>query len=154
MELIKAAVDSMKGLNKEELNKLFSSLSEDEVDESLTKAEVARKIVEALKEMSLEEVTKLVKEMGYEDEEDMEDMDKEIAAEGEDSDPNFSPGCGQIFKGPYVRNCTNFMTGSIGKKINGAPANAAFTGTNDGGQDLKSMVCDSFTQYNLSLIHI
>ena len=52
MELIKAAVDSMKGLNKEELNKLFSSLSEDEVDESLTKAEVARKIVEALKEMS------------------------------------------------------------------------------------------------------
>ena len=47
MELIKVlAVDSMKGLNKEELNKLFSSLSEDEVDESLTKAEVARKIVE------------------------------------------------------------------------------------------------------------
>ena len=28
MELIKAAVDSMKGLNKEDLNKLFSSLSE------------------------------------------------------------------------------------------------------------------------------
>ena len=75
MELIKAAVDSMKGLNKEELNKLFSSLSEDEVDESLTKAEVARKIVEALKEMSLEDVQKLVKEMGYEDEEDEDDDD-------------------------------------------------------------------------------
>ena len=75
MELIKAAVDSMKGLNKEELNKLFASLSEDEVDESLTKAEIARNIVEALKALSLEEVQKLVKEMGYEDEEDMEDDD-------------------------------------------------------------------------------
>ena len=41
MELIKP-VDSMKGLNKR-VNKLFSSLSEDEVDESLTKAEVAKK---------------------------------------------------------------------------------------------------------------
>ena len=40
------------------------------------------------------------------------------------------------------------MTGSIGMKINGDHANAAFTGTNDGGQDLKSMVCDSYTQYN------
>ena len=37
MENIKAAVDSMKGLTKEELTKLFSSLSEEEVDESLTK---------------------------------------------------------------------------------------------------------------------
>ena len=33
-------------------------------------------------------------------------------------------------------------------KINGDHADAAFTGTNDLGQDLKSMVCDSFTQYN------
>ena len=85
MELIKAAVDSMKGLNKEELNKLFSSLSEDEVDESLTKAEVARKIVEALKEMSLEDVQKLVKEMGYEDEED-EDDDDDDDDDDEDED--------------------------------------------------------------------
>ena len=52
------------------------------------------------------------------------------------------------WRSPYVRNCTNFMTGSIGMKINGDHANAAFTGTNDGGQDLKSMVCDSYTQYN------
>ena len=52
------------------------------------------------------------------------------------------------WKSPYVRNCTNFMTGSIGMKINGDHADAAFTGTNDGGQDLKSMVCDSYTQYN------
>ena len=52
------------------------------------------------------------------------------------------------WRSPYVRNCTNFMTGSIGMKINGDHADAAYTGTNDGGQDLKSMVCDSFTQYN------
>ena len=52
------------------------------------------------------------------------------------------------WRSPYVRNCTNFMTGSIGMKINGDHANAAYTGTNDGGQDLKSMVCDSFTQNN------
>ena len=52
------------------------------------------------------------------------------------------------WRSPYVRNCTNFMTGSIGMKINGDHADAAFTGTNNGGQDLKSMVCDSFTQYN------
>ena len=77
MELIKAAVDSMKGLTKEEINKIYSSLSEDEVDETLTKAEVARNIVEALKSMSLEEVQKLVKEMGYEDEEEDEDDDED-----------------------------------------------------------------------------
>ena len=85
MELIKAAVDSMKGLTKEELNKLFSSLSEDEVDESLTKAEVARNIVEALKQLSLEEVQKLVKEMGYEDEEEDEDDDDEDDDDQEES---------------------------------------------------------------------
>jgi len=52
------------------------------------------------------------------------------------------------WRSPYIRNCTNFMTGSIGMKINGDHANAAFTGINSLGQDLKSMVCDSFTQYN------
>ena len=57
-------------------------------------------------------------------------------------------GAGGRWRSPYVRNCTNFMTGSIGMKINGDHANAAFTGTNDLGQDLKSMVCDSYTQYN------
>jgi len=52
------------------------------------------------------------------------------------------------WRSPYIRNCTNFMTKSIGMKINGDFANADFTGTNNLGQDLKSMVCDSFTQYN------
>ena len=52
------------------------------------------------------------------------------------------------WRSPYARNCTNFITGSIGLKIDGRYANAAFSGTNNLGQDLRSMVCDSFTQYN------
>ena len=52
------------------------------------------------------------------------------------------------WRSPYIRNCTNFMTNSIGMKINGNHVSAAFTGTNNLGQDLKCMVCDSFTQYN------
>jgi hypothetical protein len=52
------------------------------------------------------------------------------------------------WRSPYIRNCTNFMTGSIGMKINGNHANASYTGINSLGQDLKCMVCDSFTQYN------
>ena len=52
------------------------------------------------------------------------------------------------YRSPYVRNCTNFMTGSIGMRINGHHVDASYTGVNDLGQDLKSMVCDAFTQYN------
>ena len=40
------------------------------------------------------------------------------------------------------------MTGSIGMKIDGNHVDASYTGTNNLGQDFKSMVCDSFTQYN------
>jgi hypothetical protein len=40
------------------------------------------------------------------------------------------------------------MTDSIGMKIDGKHVGAAFTGVNNPGQDLKCMVCDSFTQYN------
>ena len=58
------------------------------------------------------------------------------------------PSQGGRWRSPYIRNCTNFMTGSIGMKINGDYANAAYSGTNDLGQDLKSMVCDAYTQYN------
>ena len=47
------------------------------------------------------------------------------------------------WRSPYVRNCTNFMPLSIGMKINGDHASASTIGA-----DLKSMVCDSFTQYN------
>ena len=52
------------------------------------------------------------------------------------------------WRSPYVRNCTNFATDSIGMRVDGDLANAAFTGTNNLGQDLKSMVVDSYTQYN------
>jgi hypothetical protein len=47
------------------------------------------------------------------------------------------------WRSPYIRNCTNFMSSSIGMKINGDHATAATIGN-----DLKCMVCDSFTQYN------
>tara|TARA_Y100000015_G_scaffold4343_1_gene3941 strand:+ start:1129 stop:4089 length:2961 start_codon:yes stop_codon:yes gene_type:complete len=47
------------------------------------------------------------------------------------------------WRSPYVRNCTNFMTASIGMRINGEDATGSVPGA-----DLKSMVCDSFTQYN------
>ena len=47
------------------------------------------------------------------------------------------------WRSPYIRNCTNFMPKSIGMKINGDHATASTPGN-----DLKCMVCDSFTQYN------
>ena len=47
------------------------------------------------------------------------------------------------WRSPYVRNCTNFMSGSTGMKIDGNHATASTIGN-----DLKCMVCDSFTQYN------
>jgi len=52
------------------------------------------------------------------------------------------------WRSPYIRNCTNFMTDSIGMRINGNHVGSSFTGAINPGQDLKSMVCDSFTQYN------
>ena len=47
------------------------------------------------------------------------------------------------WRSPYVRNCTNFMTDSIGLKVDGDNATASTIGA-----DLKSMVVDSYTQYN------
>jgi hypothetical protein len=44
---------------------------------------------------------------------------------------------GIITQSPYVRNCTNFVPNSIGMKINGLHA-----------EGTKSMVVDSYTQYN------
>ena len=52
------------------------------------------------------------------------------------------------YRSPYVRNCTNFASDSVGMRIDGDHVNAAYTGTNNSGQDLKSMVVDSYTQYN------
>jgi hypothetical protein len=56
-----------------------------------------------------------------------------------------SEGATRRWRSPYIRNCTNFMPKSIGMKIDGDDATATVVG---GGADLKSMVCDSFTQYN------
>ena len=51
------------------------------------------------------------------------------------------------WRSPYVRNCTNFMTESIGMRIDGNHATVNDI-ANNAGNNLKSMVCDSFTQYN------
>lgn len=50
----------------------------------------------------------------------------------------FPPGgAGLITESPYVQNCTNFVSGSIGLNVDGSKASG-----------LRSMVLDSFTQYN------
>ena len=80
MESIKAIVNNMKEMTKEELQSRFSSISEDEVDETLTKAEVARKIVESLKSMDEEAVAELA-EKWSEKEEEEEEVKEEIVDE-------------------------------------------------------------------------
>lgn len=51
----------------------------------------------------------------------------------------FNPvGAGTITQSPYIQNCTNFIPNSIGMKIDGNHASG----------NLKSMVLDSYTQYN------
>ena len=51
----------------------------------------------------------------------------------------FNPsGAGNITQSPYIQNCTNFVPNSIGMKINGNHASG----------NIKSMVLDSYTQYN------
>jgi hypothetical protein len=59
--------------------------------------------------------------------------------------PPYSKGVGNIVQGPYIRNCTNFISNSIGMRINGFDAepgdlpDIGVTGT---------MSVDSYTQYN------
>jgi len=51
----------------------------------------------------------------------------------------FNPsGAGNITQSPYIQNCTNFIPNSIGIKIDGNHASG----------NLRSMVVDSYTQYN------
>lgn len=51
----------------------------------------------------------------------------------------FSPShAGNITQSPYIQNCTNFVPNSIGMKIDGSLASG----------NIKSMVVDSYTQYN------
>lgn len=61
------------------------------------------------------------------------------------NDPSFSPGVGIIFKGPYIRNCTNFIPNSTGLKIDGFNAEP---GDRDDNGVTGSMSVDSYTQYN------
>ena len=62
--------------------------------------------------------------------------------------PPYGAGTGIITKGPYVRNCTNFIPGSIGAKIDGFNAEEGDVLTNIGVQG--SFNVDSYTQYNQS----
>jgi len=55
-------------------------------------------------------------------------------------------GTGIITKGPYVRNCTNFIPGSIGARIDGFNADEGDQISNIGVQG--SFNVDSYTQYN------
>jgi len=52
-------------------------------------------------------------------------------------------GVGIITQSPYVRNCTNFIPGSVGMKVDGNLAN-------NGNGVSGSMVLDSYTQYNVA----
>jgi hypothetical protein len=63
-----------------------------------------------------------------------------------ENDPSFSPGTdGPVLKGPYIRNCTNFIENSIGMRIDGFDADP---GDKDELGVQGSMSVDSFTQYN------
>jgi plastocyanin len=62
--------------------------------------------------------------------------------------PPYGAGVGIITKGPYVRNCTNFIPRSIGAKIDGFNAEEGDVLTNIGVQG--SFNVDSYTQYNQS----
>jgi hypothetical protein len=61
------------------------------------------------------------------------------------NDPSFSPGVGNVLKGPYIRNCTNFIPDSIGMKVDGFDAEP---GDQDDQGITGMMSVDSYTQYN------
>jgi len=90
MEMIKAMVNAMKGMDKESLQAMYSKMSEAEVDESLSKAEIARSIVELMKKKDEDEVEEGYKSLkasmkkDVEEEED-EDEDKKDEKEVEES---------------------------------------------------------------------
>jgi hypothetical protein len=59
--------------------------------------------------------------------------------------PPYSPGVGPITQGPYIRNCTNFVPGSIGMKVDGFEAEP---GDQDDIGVTGTMSVDSYTQFN------
>ena len=96
MNTIKAMVNKMKDMSKKELSAMYNSMSKDEVedsekvDESLTKAEIARNIVEMLKSMDEEAVTDFASELQEEEmpkkKKDDEDDEEEVAEEDDKED--------------------------------------------------------------------
>ena len=87
MESIKAIVNNMKEMTKEELQTVLSTISESEEDESLTKAEVARAVVESLKTMDEDKVGEILESMSEEITENAEEdaVAEEVSADVESS---------------------------------------------------------------------
>ena len=92
MESIKAIVNNMKEMTKEEISSVLGTISEEEVDESLTKAEIARKVVESLKSMDEEAVAEVYGKMKKKEEVEEEvetteevEVDEETSTELESS---------------------------------------------------------------------
>ena len=88
MESIKAIVNNMKEMTKEELQSVLSTISESEEDESLTKAEVARAVVESLKTMDEDKVGEILESMSEEVSEEVIEEDavaEEVSADVESS---------------------------------------------------------------------
>ena len=78
----------MKEMTKEELQKVLSTISESEEDESLTKAEVARAVVESLKTMDEDKVGEILESMSEEVTEEVSEEDavaEEVSADVESS---------------------------------------------------------------------
>ena len=96
MQNIKAMVNTMKDMSKEDLQTMYAEMvqSEDkdtqEVDESLTKAEIARNIVEFLKgsdeETVAETYSKLEEKVAKEEDEDEEDGEDDDEEDEDDDD--------------------------------------------------------------------
>ena len=96
MNVIKAMVNKMKDMSKKELSAMYNSMHKDEVedseevDESLTKAEIARNIVEMLKGMDEEAVNEFASSLQEEEmpkkKKDDEDEEEEVAEEDDKED--------------------------------------------------------------------
>jgi hypothetical protein len=87
MESIKAIVNNMKEMTTEEIQQVLGTISEEELDETLTKAEVARQVVESLKAMDEESVAETFEKMKKKsDDDEDEDEVKEEKDEDEDED--------------------------------------------------------------------
>jgi len=84
MESIKAIVNVMKEMTKDELQSVLSTISENaDEDDSLTKAEIARAVVESLKTMDEDKVGEILESMSQEEssEEISEESEEDAVAE-------------------------------------------------------------------------